>query len=53
MIILYVLTAEVLRSMGVTNVDRELLRRRIKAIRRNLLACELERIRENLVLMGE
>jgi hypothetical protein len=51
MVILYIVTAEALRSMGVTNVDRELLRRRIRHIRRNLFISEVERIRENLALM--
>jgi len=48
MIITYIITPKVLHSMGVKNIYRELLRKRIKAIRRYLLQADLVRIQENL-----
>ena len=46
----YILTPQMLHKMGVKNIYRELLKKRIKAIRKYLLQADLERIRENQII---
>ncbi|MDP2692765.1 MAG: hypothetical protein Q8O88_03960 [bacterium] len=48
MITTYIITPKVLHAMGVKNIYRELLKKRIKAIKSNLLQSDLVRIQENL-----
>jgi hypothetical protein len=50
MIIAFIWTPKQLHKLGVKNIYRELLKKRIKAIRSNLLLVDLDKIQENVFM---